>query len=156
VKRLSVHGTPYRLNLLDTAGQERFRTLSNSYYRNAHGVILVYDISNRESFLSMERWFEEAESNAMPGAVLYLVGSKSDRGAQRRVTFEEGKRLAESRAEGRFCEASSKTRENVRKPFVDLVEAIVANPDLLKMGLRKGGTVTVDSTGEGWGSVCSC
>jgi Ras-related protein Rab-18 len=73
LKKLSIHGKAYRLNLLDTAGQERFRTLSNSYYRGAHGVILVYDISNRESFLAMERWFEEAESNAIPGAVLYLV-----------------------------------------------------------------------------------
>jgi Ras-related protein Rab-18 len=73
LKRLSVHGKAYRLNLLDTAGQERFRTLSNSYYRGAHGVILVYDISNRESFLAMEKWYNEAESNAMPGAVMYLV-----------------------------------------------------------------------------------
>lgn len=74
MKKLSVHNTPYRLNLLDTAGQERFRTLSNSYYRGAHGVILVYDISNRDSFLSMERWFDEVESNAQPGAVTYLGG----------------------------------------------------------------------------------
>lgn len=73
LKKLSVHGKPYRLNLLDTAGQERFRTLSNSYYRGAHGVILVYDISNRESFSAMERWYEEAETNATPGAILYLV-----------------------------------------------------------------------------------
>lgn len=69
-----MHGKAYRLNLLDTAGQERFRTLSNSYYRGAHGVILVYDISSRDSFLAMERWYEEAENNAMPGAVMYLVG----------------------------------------------------------------------------------
>jgi Ras-related protein Rab-18 len=73
LKKLSVYGKAYRLNLLDTAGQERFRTLSNSYYRGAHGVILVYDISSRDSFLSMERWYEEAENNAMPGAILYLV-----------------------------------------------------------------------------------
>lgn len=155
MKKLSVRGTPYRLNLLDTAGQERFRTLSNSYYRNAHGVILVYDISNRESFLAMERWFEEAESNAMPGTVLYLVGSKLDKASQRKVTFEEGKRLAESRAEGRFCEVSAKTRENVRKPFVEVVEAIVGKPELLKMGTRRGGTVSVGG-GEGWGSGCAC
>jgi Ras-related protein Rab-18 len=73
LKKLSVHGKAYRLNLLDTAGQERFRTLSNSYYRGAHGVILVYDISSRDSFLSMEKWYDEAENNAMPGAIMYLV-----------------------------------------------------------------------------------
>ncbi|KAF4634664.1 hypothetical protein G7Y89_g3441 [Cudoniella acicularis] len=79
LKRLSVHGKPYRLNLLDTAGQERFRTLSNSYYRGAHGVILVYDISNRESFLSIDRWFEEVDANAVEGVKCFLVGSKLDR-----------------------------------------------------------------------------
>jgi Ras-related protein Rab-18 len=83
LKKLSVHGKAYRLNLLDTAGQERFRTLSNSYYRGAHGVILVYDISNRDSFLSMERWYEEAENNSMPGAIMYLVCTQVS-GAQAR------------------------------------------------------------------------
>jgi hypothetical protein len=55
------------------AGQERFRTLSTSYYRGAHGVILVYDITNRSSFLGMDKWINEARSNAAPDAVLYLV-----------------------------------------------------------------------------------
>jgi Ras-related protein Rab-18 len=55
------------------AGQERFRTLSTSYYRGAHGVILAYDISNRKSFNDMERWFDEAESNTASEVALYLV-----------------------------------------------------------------------------------
>ena len=61
------------LEILLTRIPERFRTLSNSYYRGAHGVILVYDISNRDSFLAMDIWFQEAETNAMPGVVTYLV-----------------------------------------------------------------------------------
>lgn len=159
MKTLSVHGTPYRLNLLDTAGQERFRTLSNSYYRNAHGVILVYDISNRDSFLAMERWFEEAENNAMPGAVLYLVGSKLDKGAgpSRKVSFEEGKQLAERKGlEGRFCEVSAKTREGVRKPFVETVEEVVRRPELLRMGVRKGTSLGVGGQAAEMGSGCGC
>ncbi|CAG8959367.1 hypothetical protein HYFRA_00001265 [Hymenoscyphus fraxineus] len=138
LKRLSVHGKPYRLNLLDTAGQERFRTLSNSYYRGAHGVILVYDISNRESFNAMDRWFEEAEGNAMPGAKLFLVGSKSDKVAQRRVQEEEGRKLAEKYGCG-FCEVSAKTREGVRRPFVEIVGVIVGDKELMASGGRKGG-----------------
>lgn len=154
MKKLSVHGKAYRLNLLDTAGQERFRTLSNSYYRGAHGVVLVYDISNRDSFLAMERWFEEAESNAMPGAIMYLVGSKLDKNNSRTVTPEEGLRLAEGHGAG-FCEVSSKTRENVRKPFVEIVDAIVKDPKLLAASSRRGGTISVGG-GEGVGSGCSC
>ncbi|KAG0648433.1 Ras-related Rab-18-B [Hyphodiscus hymeniophilus] len=154
VKKLSVHGKAYRLNLLDTAGQERFRTLSNSYYRGAHGVILVYDISNRESFLAMERWFEEAESNAMPGAVMYLVGSKMDKSSGRTVKTEEGIELAE-RHGCQFCEVSSKTRDNVRKPFVEIVDAIVKDPKLLNASSRRSGTVSV-AGGSSGDSGCAC
>lgn len=154
LKKLSVHGKAYRLNLLDTAGQERFRTLSNSYYRGAHGVILVYDISNRESFNAMERWFEEAESNAMPGAKIYLVGSKMDKVAARQVKIEEGEELAGRHGCG-FCELSAKTREGVRKPFVEIVDAIVKDPQLLNAASRKFGTVAVGG-GGGEGSGCAC
>lgn len=56
------------------AGQERFRTLSTSFYRGAHGVILVYDISSRASFLTLDKWFEEAKAaNTVEGVLLYLV-----------------------------------------------------------------------------------
>jgi Ras-related protein Rab-18 len=74
VKMLSVQGKPYRLLLFDTAGMERFRTLTSSYYRNAQGCILVYDISNRESFLNMDRWFDECTAHTDENIVKYLVG----------------------------------------------------------------------------------
>ena len=156
MKTLSVRGQGYRLHLLDTAGQERFRTLSNSYYRGAHGVILVYDISNRDSFLAMGRWFEEAESNAVEGAVLYLVGSKMDKVGGRVVRFDEGQRLAEEHG-AQFCEVSAKTRENVRKPFVEIVDAIVKSPQLLEAARKRGGagTVAVGKETEA-GSGCAC
>ncbi|KAI9841910.1 MAG: hypothetical protein M1837_000296 [Sclerophora amabilis] len=150
LKKLSVRGNPYRLNLLDTAGQERFRTLSNSYYRGAHGVVLVYDISSRDSFLTMERWFEEAEANAIPGVVTYLVGSKSDRAPKSRaVQPSEGQALAEKHGAAGFCEVSAKTRENVRKPFVEIVSEIVQRPDLISAatGAKRG--VTGGATGGG-------
>jgi len=156
IKKLSVHGKAYRLNLLDTAGQERFRTLSNSYYRGAHGVILVYDISNRDSFLAMERWFEEVDSNAQPGAVTYLVGAKMDKISQRTVKVEEGQKMAEERGCVGFCEVSSKKGENVRKPFVEIVDAVVKKPELLSSGTRRMGTVAVSGSDEGFGSGCSC
>lgn len=154
LKKLSVHGKAYQLNLLDTAGQERFRTLSNSYYRGAHGVILVYDISNRDSFIAMERWFDEAEANAMPGAIMYLVGSKMDKTSSRVVKYEEGEALAMAHG-SQFCEVSSKTRENVRKPFVEIVDGIVKHPELLSASSKRGGTVAVSGE-QGYGSGCAC
>jgi small GTP-binding protein len=80
VKKLSVNGKPYRLLLFDTAGQERFRTLTSSYYRNAQGCILVYDVSNRESFLSMEHWFGECKTYAEENVVKILVRPGPGRG----------------------------------------------------------------------------
>lgn len=55
------------------AGQERFRTLSTSFYRGSHGILLMYDISNRATFLAMERWFLEAETNTTEDIALHLV-----------------------------------------------------------------------------------
>ena len=103
----------------------------------------------------MERWFEEAESNAMPGAIMYLVGSKMDKVGSRAVQYEEGEALAAQHG-SQFCEASSKTRENVRKPFIEIVDEIVKNPQLLSASTRRGGTVAVGGTNDSAGSGCSC
>ncbi|OIW29881.1 ras-domain-containing protein [Coniochaeta ligniaria NRRL 30616] len=160
IKKLSVRGKPYRLTLFDTAGQERFRTLSTSFYRGAHGVLLVYDISSRASFLTMDRWFEEVENNTVPDVALYLVGTKLDKAeTSRAVSVEEGEALAAAHG-AHFCEASAKTTENIRKPFVEVVDMIVSNPALLagKGRGRTAGTVDIGSGGDGEGylSGCSC
>lgn len=124
-------------------------------------MLLVYDISSRSSFLTMERWFAEAEANTntADGVALYLVGAKLDKaeGEGREVSVEEGRALAEAHG-ARFCEASAKTRENVRRPFVDIVDQIVQTPGLLSGGAgRTAGTVPVGSSGEnGYLSGCSC
>lgn len=136
------------------AGQERFRTLSTSYYRGAHGVILVYDASSRTSFASMERWFDEVELNTVPGVALYLVGAKVDK--TRAVPAADGQALAEAHGAS-FCEVSAKTRENVRKPFVDIVDAIVSSPDVMSAADGGGGSKgTVKVGEEGAASGCAC
>ncbi|KAI1805542.1 ras-domain-containing protein [Daldinia bambusicola] len=158
MKKLAVRGKGYRLNIFDTAGQERFRTLSTSYYRGAHAVILVYDITSRKSFLSMEKWIDEARSSASPDAVLYLVGSKLDKVATggRAVSFEEGKAFAESQGAG-FCEVSSKTRENVRQPFVEVVDRIVQRPELLASTMPpSSNALNLGGLGSSYSSACPC
>lgn len=142
------------------AGQERFRTLSTSYYRGAHGVLLVYDVSSRTSFASMDKWFDEAEVNTAPGVALYLVGAKTDK-PNPAVGFEEGQALAGEHG-ALFCEVSAKASDNVRRPFVEIVDEIVAK-GLPAQGEgggsgRTAGTVRVGGEGQGaaGGSGCSC
>ncbi|KAI3323139.1 rab protein [Xylariaceae sp. AK1471] len=157
MKKLAVRGKAYKLNIFDTAGQERFRTLSTSYYRGAHGVILVYDITNKKSFASMEKWFDEARLNANPDAVLYLVGSKLDKVAAggRVVSFEEGKAFAEAQG-ALFCEISSKTRENIKRPFVEVVDQIVQKPQLIA-GATASSSKPIDfDIGNFPSNPCSC
>ncbi|KXJ92890.1 P-loop containing nucleoside triphosphate hydrolase protein [Microdochium bolleyi] len=161
-KKLAVDGKGYRLNIFDTAGQERYRTLSTSYYRGAHGVIVVYDISNRKSFLSLDRWIEEARSNASENAVIYLVGTKLDKvapGATRAVSAEEAKAFAHSQGAG-YCEVSAKTRANIKQPFVEVVGEIVRHPELLSAGPSKSAAskrLDLSAAGaQGNSSYCSC
>ncbi|KAK8101561.1 rab protein [Apiospora kogelbergensis] len=156
-KHLAVHGKAYRLNVFDTAGQERFRTLSTSYYRGAHGVILVYDISSRASFVGMEKWIDEAKQNAAPNAVLYLVGSKLDKvaGGGRAVTYEEGQAFAEANG-ALFCEVSAKTKENIKRPFVEVVDQIVQTPDLLVSPRSNNTALNIGTLGSDYSSACPC
>lgn len=78
-KRLDVDGNTVKLAIWDTAGQERFRTLTPSYYRDAQGAILVYDVSNRNTFVKLETWLNELELySTKSNIVKMIVGNKID------------------------------------------------------------------------------
>nr|CAH7741066.1 unnamed protein product [Callosobruchus chinensis] len=63
IKTVNIHGQKVKLQIWDTAGQERFRTITSTYYRGTHGVIVVYDVTNGESFANVKRWLHEIEQN---------------------------------------------------------------------------------------------
>ena len=108
----------------DTAGQERFHTLTESYYRNSHGVILVYDVTDRESFDRIQKWAAQIDQYQDLHLCRLLVGNKSDMESARKVTTQEGEDLAKSLGTG-FVETSAKTQSNVEKAFLDIATEIL-------------------------------
>jgi len=108
VHKLEVHGRKVKMSIWDTAGQERFRTITASYYRGAQGVILVYDVSSRESFEALPRWLEELENYVPPEVVKIVVGNKLDKEYSRQVPTTEAAAFA-ARTGCLFVEASAKT-----------------------------------------------
>eukprot|EP01126_Amoeba_proteus_P067001 TRINITY_DN97_c0_g2_i1.p1 TRINITY_DN97_c0_g2~~TRINITY_DN97_c0_g2_i1.p1 ORF type:complete len:131 (-),score=10.77 TRINITY_DN97_c0_g2_i1:213-605(-) len=79
----------------DTGGQERFRTITSSFYQGAHGVIVLYDITNQETWASVQKWVQEVDRYA-PEAAKVLVGNKSDLSAERQVPTDEAREYADS------------------------------------------------------------
>ncbi len=94
--------------LRDTAGQERFRAVTRSYYRGAAGALMVYDITRRSTYNHLSSWLTDARSLTHPNTVIYLIGNKGDLEAQRDVSYEEAKQFADENGL-LFLEASAKT-----------------------------------------------
>ncbi|KAJ6986772.1 hypothetical protein NC653_020109 [Populus alba x Populus x berolinensis] len=121
VKMLTVGEKRLKLTIWDTAGQERFGTLISSYYRGAHGIILVYDVTRRETFENLsDIWAKEVELySTNHDCIKILVGNKVDRDSERAVSREEGMALAQQH-KCSFFECSAKTSENVLQCFKEL------------------------------------
>ncbi|KFD54284.1 hypothetical protein M514_04826, partial [Trichuris suis] len=107
----------------DTAGQERYRTITTAYYRGAMGFILMYDITNEESFNSVQDWCTQIKTYSWDNAQVVLVGNKCDMEDERVVSFERGKQLADQLGL-EFFEASAKENVHVKAVFERLVDII--------------------------------
>lgn len=107
IKSLFVDDKKVKLQIWDTAGQERFRSITTSYYRGAHGIFIVYDVTNRKSFDEVKNWFREAGIfHILPKNIL-LVGNKIDFISKREVSTQEGIELADNMGCS-FIETSAK------------------------------------------------
>ncbi|KAM0004405.1 putative small GTP-binding protein [Helianthus debilis subsp. tardiflorus] len=135
VKHVTLGGKKLKLAIWDTAGQERFRTLTSSYYRGAQGIIMVYDVTRRETFTNLsDIWAKEIDLySTNQDCIKMLVGNKVDKENERVVTKKEGIDFA--REYGcLFIECSAKTRVNVEQCFEELVLKILDTPSLTSEG----------------------
>jgi Ras-related protein Rab-1A len=119
IRSIELEGKMVKLQIWDTAGQERFRTITSSYYRGAHGIIIVYDVTDKESFQNIQHWLQEIDKYANEGVMKLLVGNKSDLQSKKVVSYDEAKELADSLGIG-FIETSAKNAHNVEQAFTKM------------------------------------
>nr|XP_020517002.1 ras-related protein Rab-3B-like [Labrus bergylta] len=112
-----------KLQIWDTAGQERYRTITTAYYRGAMGFILMYDITNEESYNAVQDWATQIKTYSWDNAQVIMVGNKCDMDEERVVPPEKGKHLADQLG-FEYYEASAKENINVRQVFERLVDII--------------------------------
>jgi Ras-related protein Rab-8A len=142
LKTIDVNGEEVRLQLWDTAGQERFRTLTASYFKGAHGILMVYDISDRKSFESVSTWMTMIKQQADTNISLVLVGNKCDvDDDQIKVKPEEGQELASSFGIP-FHLTSAKTNEGVDEAFLSIAQLVLAKPS--KSRPTSGGVIPLN------------
>ena len=115
-----------KLQIWDTAGQERFKTITSSYYKGAHGIIVTYDITDRDSFNAVHTWMSEVEKYTQDNITRILVGNKVDLESKRAVSTEEGQEMANHYCV-RFLETSAKECKNVDQAFQLMTREIKSN-----------------------------
>jgi len=136
MKTIDVEDKRVRVQIWDTAGQDRFRTITQTFYRGAMGIILTYAVNDRESFENVESWMKQIEEHASEDVCKILVGNKSDMD-NRCVDYEEGKKLADSYGI-QFFETSARDGRNVNDVFHEISREIKSKANL-KNGPPTGG-----------------
>ena len=124
VKTVEIGDKKVKMQIWDTAGQERFRNVISTYFRGGNGLLLIYDITNKDSFKNLESWLIEIEKNASENILKILIGNKSDLEEDREISKEEGQAFA-NRNGMQFMETSAKMNTNVDEAFQALGKLMI-------------------------------
>jgi small GTP-binding protein len=122
-----------KVTIYDTAGQERFNYLIKNYYKGTNGVLLIFDITNRDSFNKIDFWLQDLRDNAdnIDNIFIYLIGNKIDLEEKRQVSFEEANEYA-NKKNMKYLEVSAKTGQNIKKLFEEMIKGSILN--IIKKG----------------------
>lgn len=123
-RAVTIGGKKIKLQIWDTAGQERFRSVTRSYYRGAAGALIVYDLTNRETFEHLKNWCHDSRLLASKDISIMLIGNKCDLKGDRSVKFLESSRFAQQQ-DCMFLETSALTGENVDEVFLKCARTVL-------------------------------
>ena len=115
-----------KVQLWDTAGQDKFRAITRNYYKGANGIILIYDVTNINTYENIKKWLNEIKEEISDKVSIILIGNKIDNENQRKITKEQGEKLA-NEVNIPFFETSAKTGEGINESVFFLVKLIADN-----------------------------
>jgi len=121
---IEMKGKVYKLQIWDTAGQQRYKSITSAHYRKSRGALLVFDITNRSTFIALSALVEEVRNGAEENASIVIVGNKSDLDSSRQVDYEEAEEFAQKSKTAGYIETSAKDFSSVTDAFTLLVNAI--------------------------------
>jgi len=131
-KRMKVRGKNIMLRLWDTAGAEKYRSLTQNFYQGAHGAIVVFDVTDKQSFIDVESWLSDLRRQFADEIPILLVGNKIDKMEDRTVTTKDIEDFAYNNNNMKYVEASAKKDINIEKVFdtiaTDILDQMDANP----------------------------
>jgi len=131
-KYVTLENKKIRVDIWDTAGQERFKNITKNYFRGAHGIILVFDITNKVTFDVLKTWFITAQNIVPPETEMIVVGNKIDLEDKREINFESLKEFGLKHKIDVF-ETSAKTGEGVEEIFTYLINKLFKNKNIGKI-----------------------
>ena len=117
-------GKMVKIQIWDTAGQDRFRSITRNYYKGAHGIILIYDVTSRKTFENVRNWLTQIKEEVTDKVTIILIGNKIDNVEGRKVTTEEGQNMAKEYGLN-FFETSAKSGINIDSAFNEMVKKTV-------------------------------
>lgn len=161
-KTMYLEDRTVRLQLWDTAGQERFRSLIPSYIRDSSVAVVVYDVTNRQSFLNTARWISEVRTERGSDVIIFVVGNKTDLVDKRQVSIEEGDAKARE-LNVNFIETSAKAGLNIKALFRKIAAALPGmesvaqkKPEQMEEVKLTPNTVALDTKAPAPASSCAC
>jgi small GTP-binding protein len=156
IRTIQMDGKSIKLQIWDTAGQERFRTITSSYYRGAHGIIVVYDVTDQVSFNNVKQWLQEIDRYACESVNKLLVGNKCDLTTKKVVDYNTAKEFADGLGIP-LLETSAKNATNVEEAFVTMTKEIksrMANSGPASTGPNKVRLVSQGKPNKKKGGLC--